>query len=190
MLRKLSSKTNLNESYSFFYFLNYIPRTMAMHVPSYVILKYIQGLLLMAPNLLCWSTWSKADWWYGSRSSAFPPIFCLILLPCNRWQQRGNGIWHWSAYEENGWSWFPLCRKNFTHWYSLTLATCLWRPNRECDHNKAVGGTFQQWQQQHERQVTFHTTIQIFTITACRLLLIACENAKQMVETMLINSVL
>lgn len=56
MLRKLSSKTNLNESYSFFYFLNYIPRTMAMHVPSYVILKYIQGILLMSPNLLSWST--------------------------------------------------------------------------------------------------------------------------------------
>jgi len=29
-------------------------------------------------------------WWYGSRGWTFPPIFPYILLPCDRWHQRGN----------------------------------------------------------------------------------------------------
>jgi len=28
-------------------------------------------------------------WWYSSRGRTFPPIFWYILLPCDRWQQRG-----------------------------------------------------------------------------------------------------
>ena len=30
-----------------------------------------------------------------------------------------------------------------------------WRPNHRCQHIEAVGGAFQQWQQQCERQATF-----------------------------------
>ena len=29
-------------------------------------------------------------WWYSSRGWTFPPRFCYILLPCDRWQQRGS----------------------------------------------------------------------------------------------------
>jgi len=29
-------------------------------------------------------------WWYGSRGWTFPPIFRQILLPCDRWRQRGS----------------------------------------------------------------------------------------------------
>ena len=33
-------------------------------------------------------------WWYGSRGWNFPPISCYMLLPCDRWQQRGSlTIW-------------------------------------------------------------------------------------------------
>ena len=29
-------------------------------------------------------------WWYGSRGGTFPPISHSMLLPCDRWQQRGS----------------------------------------------------------------------------------------------------
>ena len=29
-------------------------------------------------------------WWYDSRARNFPPTFLYMLLPCNRWQQRGR----------------------------------------------------------------------------------------------------
>lgn len=29
-------------------------------------------------------------WWYGSRGETFPPVFRYTLLPCERWQQRGD----------------------------------------------------------------------------------------------------
>jgi len=32
----------------------------------------------------------SAKWLYGSRGWAFLPIFCYILLPSSRWQQRGT----------------------------------------------------------------------------------------------------
>jgi len=40
--------------------------------------------------------------WYGNRGWTFPLILCCILLPRDRWQQRGiltNGNWHESVYE-------------------------------------------------------------------------------------------
>ena len=32
----------------------------------------------------------KQGWWYGSRGWAFPTILHYMLLPCDRWQQRGS----------------------------------------------------------------------------------------------------
>ena len=32
-------------------------------------------------------------WWYGSRGWITPPTFSYILLPCERWQQRGILSW-------------------------------------------------------------------------------------------------
>jgi len=56
------------------------------------------------------------------------------------------------------------------------LAEHLRRPNTQCELSEVVGGVFQQWQQQHERQATFWTAMQIFMSTACRLLFITGEN--------------
>ena len=34
-------------------------------------------------------------WWYGSRGWTFLTIFCCVLLPCDRWEQRGSLTkWH------------------------------------------------------------------------------------------------
>jgi len=96
------------------------------------------------------------------------------------WQ---NGVWHGNAYEAKMWNWIPPCRNSGTHWHSLTLAEYLWRPSSGSWHSEAVGGGFQQWQQQSPRLV------HIFMSMACRLLLIAGKNAYQMVVTMLKNGV-
>jgi len=29
-------------------------------------------------------------WWCGSRGRTFPPVLHDVLLPCDRWQQRGS----------------------------------------------------------------------------------------------------
>ena len=42
-------------------------------------------------------------WWYSSRGWTFPPIFCYILLLCNRWQQRGS-LTEWHLTWKCGWS--------------------------------------------------------------------------------------
>ena len=60
---------------------------------------------------------------------------------------------------------------------SETLAECLWTLNSGCEHGKAVGGVFQQWQVQLERKAMFQVAIQFFTSIACRLLFITGENA-------------
>jgi len=95
-------------------------------------------------------------WWCGSRGGIFPPIFHSILLPSDRWQQRGSLTkWNltWKCH------WILLCGKNGSHWHSLTFAEHLWSPNSGCENSEVVGGAFQQWQQQCERQATFLTAI-------------------------------
>ena len=37
---------------------------------------------------------------------------------------------------------FLLVEKNGTHWHSLTLAECWWRPNSGCEHNEVASGAF------------------------------------------------
>ena len=54
---------------------------------------------------------------------------------------------------------FLLVEKSCNYWHSLTLAEHLLRPTSGCQHSEAVGGAFQQWQQQCERQVTFQMTV-------------------------------
>ena len=74
-------------------------------------------------------------------------------------QSDQKGVWHRSMDEAKVWNWIPPCRKNCTHWHSLMLAECLWRPNSGCENSEAVSGVFQQWWQQHERQATFPTAM-------------------------------
>ena len=54
---------------------------------------------------------------------------------------------------------FLHAEKHGSHWHSLMLAECFWRPNSGSEHNKVTGGGFQQWWQRHERQATFQTAL-------------------------------
>ena len=52
---------------------------------------------VMLPVLLCCvgHTVRGGCWWHGSSVWTFLPIFWYILLPCERWQQRGSLTeWH------------------------------------------------------------------------------------------------
>ena len=91
-------------------------------------------------------------WWYGSTAWTFPPITHYILLLFDRWQQRGSPTkrcltqkYRWSKCVSMTSS---MQKKNCSHWHSLILAECLWRPNGVCEHSGTVGGAFQQWRQQ------------------------------------------
>ena len=78
-------------------------------------------------------------WWYCSRGWTFPPIFCYVLLPRDRWQQRGTltmGVCCESADEAKMCHWILPCRKHGTHWHSSALTECLWRPNSGCEHSE------------------------------------------------------
>jgi len=50
---------------------------------------------------------------------------------------------------------FLHVEKSGSHWHSLMLAECLWRPNCGCGHSETVDGAFQQRRQQCERQAMF-----------------------------------
>ena len=108
-------------------------------------------------------------WWYGSRGWTSPPIFCDILLPCDRWQQRGNDrmVSDIETYMDQRCTieFFPA-EKNGTHWHSLTLAERWWRPNRGCEHSEGWV-TFQQWQK-CEGQVMFQRAMHSCHITQWR----------------------
>ena len=116
----------------------------------------------------------RGGWWYGSRGWTFPPISHYMLLPCDRWQQRGS-LTEWchvrSADEAKVWNLIPPHGKNGTHWLTLTLAECLWRPNSGCEC--WVGGHFSSG----DGNGGSPPLVQILTSTACRFLLMDGENA-------------
>ena len=93
-------------------------------------------------------------WRYDSTDWTFPPIFHCILFLCDRWQQRGsltNGIWHGNMYEG-----VELNSSLWQKWHRLTFIDIYWT-FMESWHSETLGGIFQQWWQQHERQATFHS---------------------------------
>jgi len=89
-------------------------------------------------------------WWYDNSGWTFPPVFCYILLLCDRWQHRGN----LKKIVSN----MQVCMKrrciteflhaDMTHWHSLMLAEHLWRSNSGYQCSEVVGDIFQQ--QQHD----------------------------------------
>ena len=83
----------------------------------------------------------------GELSHPYSLKFCCHVTDGSKGALWQNSIWHGSAYEAKVCHWIPACRKNGTHWHSLMLAEHWWRPNSGCEHSKAVGGVFQQWQQ-------------------------------------------
>ena len=65
-------------------------------------------------------------------SHQYPLAFCSRVIDGSR----RNGIWHGNVYGAKGCYRIPPCRKNCTHWYSLMLAECLWRPKSGCEHSE------------------------------------------------------
>ena len=88
--------------------------------------------------------------WYGSRGWTFPPIFHSVLLPCDRWQQRGSLTkWRltWKCIWSKGVELNSSLRKK---WHLLTFSDACWM----CMETKqwmwaqwGVGDAFQQWRQ-------------------------------------------
>ena len=132
----------------------------------------------MSSTLFFWPTTSEADV-HGMTGEVEPSCQYSITSCCHVTDgSRGavwyNGVWHESVDEVKVCHWFPPRGKNGIHWlwHSLMFAEHCWKPNSECEHSEAVGGTFQQWRQWCERPATFRTAIQIFSSVTCRLLLI------------------
>ena len=114
---------------------------------------------VMPPILWCWPTMSEVA--VGGMAAEVEPSH-QYSLTCCCWVTDGsrgavwhNDIWHGSADEAKRCHWIPPLRKNGTHRHSSMLGEHLWKPNSGCEHTEAVGGAFQQWWQQWERQVMF-----------------------------------
>jgi len=68
----------------------------------------------------------RGKWWYGSRGWTFPPVFCHVLLPCDRWQQRGS-LTQWCL----SWKciWCKSVKPNSSmqkKWHPLTFVSACW----------------------------------------------------------------
>ena len=87
-------------------------------------------------------------WWYGSRNWTFPPICHYMLLPSDRWQQRGSLI-KWYLTWKCIWSKGVLLNSSMQnkmapidiHLHLLTIDG-----DQPLDLN-SVGSALQQWQQ-------------------------------------------
>jgi len=80
-------------------------------------------------------------WWYGSRGWTFPPIFHYILLPCDKWQQKGSltKCLTWECVWSKDVS---LNSSMWKKWHLLTwIEACwmFWRPNSGCERSEADG---------------------------------------------------
>ena len=70
-------------------------------------------------------------WWYRRRGWTFPPTFCYILLPCDRWHHRGSLTQWWKCVGSKEVKLNSSMRgKNATHWHLSALTECLWRPKQ------------------------------------------------------------
>ena len=65
-------------------------------------------------------------WWYGSRVWIFPPIFPHILLPCDRWEQRGS-LTKWRLTWKCIWSkGVELNSSIWKKWHPLAFTDACW----------------------------------------------------------------
>ena len=144
----------------------------------------------MPPILWCWPTTSEADFGYGSRRWTCPPLLHYILLPCGRWQYRGNLIeWRltWNCVWSKGVKLNSSMQKKLhpltfmvTCWMFMEIKWWMWAQWGDGWCHFSSG----------DNNSGSPSLVQIFTSTACRLLFIAAENAGLMVVTMLENRVL
>jgi len=70
--------------------------------------------------------------WYGSRGWTLPPVSHYMFLLCDRWQQRGKLgtllVFDTEVWMKHMYRWITPCGKKGTHWHSLILVKCCWRP--------------------------------------------------------------
>jgi len=79
------------------------------------------ALKVMPPSLWCWPTMLEAG-----VGGTYPPVSCSILLPCNRWQQRGSlKKWclKWQCEQSKG---VELNSSTQTKWYPVTFINIFW----------------------------------------------------------------
>ena len=94
------------------------------HIIKLLVVKYEGCSESKISNFVMLAHSVRAGCWYGSRGWTIPLILCYLLLPCDRWQQRGslkNVIWHESAHEAKMCHWIPPCGKSSTHWCLLNV---------------------------------------------------------------------
>ena len=68
----------------------------------------------------------RGEWWYGSRGWTFLTLLCYMLLPCDRWQQRGSLTeWHltWKCMWSKG---VALNSSMWKKWHPLTVLDTCW----------------------------------------------------------------
>jgi len=78
-------------------------------------------------------------WWYGSRGGTFPPIPRSMLLPCDRWQQRGSLTQQCLTWKCRWRKSVPLhssLLKKFHPLTSIDTWWSAWRPNSRCGHSE------------------------------------------------------
>ena len=124
----------------------YSSKTAQLHP---VTMKYIRAAQkIMSSILLCWPRTSEVN--VGGKAvevelfHQYSITFCCCETDGSRGAAWQNGVWHGGAYEAKVCHWVPLYGKNGTHWHSLILTGCLWRPDSGCEHSEAVSGVFQQ----------------------------------------------
>jgi len=125
-------------------------------------------------------------WCYGSRCWTSAPVFCYMLLPCDRWQQRATLTECVTEVHIN-----QRCVTEFLHLEKVAsidihrhLLECLWGPASVYKHSEAVVVHF------CSGNSGSPSLVRIVTCMAYSLLFIADENAYLMVVTVLKNSVL
>ena len=87
-------------------------------------------------------------------SCQYSVTFCCYATDGSRGAIWQKSIWPGSAYEEKVRHWTPPCGKR---WHLLIFINAYWtflETNSGCEDSGMVSGTFQQWQQEHERQAT------------------------------------
>ena len=122
-------------------------------------------------------------WWYGTRAWTFPQIFPYILLPYDRWQQKGS-LRKWCLLWKCIWCKdVSLNSSMWKKWHSLIFTDSCWI------FLETKQWMWAQWGSGWCVSAMVAATVVTFTDAACRLLFIIGKNTQLMVVTTLKNSV-
>ena len=117
-------------------------------------------------------------WWYSSRGWTFLPIFCCILLLCDRWWQRSS-LTKWLLTWKFIWSKNASLNSSMQKkWHPLTFINANWifmEAKQWMGAQRGGNGAFQHLPQWCEREAKLWEVI--FMTAVCSLLFVAHENA-------------